>query len=95
MHSKWVESRRGEEGGVDVAVKLVKDMEAGDKWDEFLNEVHIMSVLRHPNLLHFYGICLSPRLGLSLSLSLSLPLPLSLSCQTGHTGGVVCLLIFD
>ena len=61
-----------EEEGVQVAVKLIKRMTDGGKFDEFLNEIHIMSVLQHPNILHLYGICLKPRFGLDSASSISL-----------------------
>jgi hypothetical protein len=48
---------------VDVAVKILKGNNT-EAFDELLLEVNVMRNLNHTNLIHMYGICLSPSLGM-------------------------------
>eukprot|EP01128_Nolandella_sp_AFSM9_P008598 TRINITY_DN5285_c0_g1_i2.p1 TRINITY_DN5285_c0_g1~~TRINITY_DN5285_c0_g1_i2.p1 ORF type:complete len:730 (-),score=158.21 TRINITY_DN5285_c0_g1_i2:138-2327(-) len=48
--------------GKPVAIKLLKDMALQDEVDEFKKEFEILSKVRHPNVVFFYGASTSPKL---------------------------------
>jgi len=51
-------------GKTDVAVKILKPWTNDSQVQEFQKEFKIMCALRHPNIVHFYGACLEPKLSL-------------------------------
>jgi len=48
--------------GNPVAIKVLKEMTAQQEVDEFKKEFEIMSAVRSPNVVFFYGACMQPRL---------------------------------
>eukprot|EP01102_Stenamoeba_stenopodia_P005238 TRINITY_DN1578_c0_g1_i1.p1 TRINITY_DN1578_c0_g1~~TRINITY_DN1578_c0_g1_i1.p1 ORF type:complete len:759 (+),score=197.44 TRINITY_DN1578_c0_g1_i1:262-2538(+) len=53
---------RGLYKGNEVAIKVLKEMMADKEAKEFLKETQILSTLRSPYIVYFFGICASPKL---------------------------------
>ncbi len=48
---------------VEVAVKILKSGQDFQILEDLLSEVYIMSLFKHPNILHMYGMCTRPSIG--------------------------------
>jgi serine/threonine protein kinase len=46
----------------EVAIKVLKEMTQDDQIQEFKKEFHIMSAIKSPHVVMFYGACLEPKL---------------------------------
>jgi len=41
-----------------VAIKVLKDDMSKDAKEDFEREAELLSTLEHPNIVHFYGVCI-------------------------------------